>query len=149
MSLEFFGSSDAKIVINMAPMEDAFALRSAIHANLKLPKIDFKTLKGEGSFTEKLKAMDAETFIDSIISSVLAIDSNKEVNEALMRCLERCTYNGQKITARTFDQESARIDYYEIFAACFRVNIIPFYKGLLSQWNTVLKKIAENSPLSK
>lgn len=146
--VEFVGASGKKIVINAAPAVDAFALKNAIHARLNVPKFNLDELKkGNRNVSDKIKDMDVSEVIESLAENLLKLDSDKEVNSALMACLVRCTYNSEKIVLGTFDDIEAREDYYEIIEKCIRINLFPFYKGLISKWKAVLQKFLESNPL--
>lgn len=148
--MEFFGTKQIKIVINPAESEAAFALKNAIHAKVKLPKLDLSGVRT--SVFESVKDLDIEDFATTVVETMLVVDADKAVNEALLACLAKCTYNSEKITMRTFDSVDARKDYYRIVRECIKVNIIPFYEGLISELKQglelIVKKVAENSPNS-
>lgn len=122
----------ANIKINVASFANAIALKNAIAREIKLGGINVDALKGKN--VAEIAKLDVAPFINIIA----AIDSSKEVNEAIMACLERSTYNSEKITPDTFDEVSAREDYYPIVAECLKVNLAPFLKGLASYFNTKL-----------
>jgi hypothetical protein len=83
--------------------------------------------------------------IDSIVQAILAADSSVEVEGALFKCLERCLYGNNKITRDTFEPVEAREDYYEIVIACLKVNLLPFFKPLLSKLDVLQAKKAPDS----
>jgi len=132
---EFLGSTGAKVVINAAPMEDAIALKCAIHAKIAIPEIDLKSLK------KGTKSIIDDMDIKILIEAILQVDADPEVNKCFMKCLERSTYDREKITARTFDDPENRKDYYKIITECFKVNILPFYEGLISEWSALISKL--------
>ncbi len=124
----------AKIQINPAPFKDAIALKNSIEREIKLGGINTDTFKGK-TIEETLR-MDLAPFINILA----AIDSSSEVNAAIMTCLERCTYNGEKITENTFNDVKAWEDYYPIVIDCLKVNLTPFLKGLASYLTTKLNQ---------
>lgn len=132
---EFTASSGAKVKVNPADFKDAMALKSAIAKELS--KADFDL---------SLK-MDKDVNPADFAKMALAVDSSPVVYDCLFKCLARCTYDGQKITEATFEDVSAREDYYEIVLACLKENLSPFFKGLISKLSPFLDKIqAEKSP---
>lgn len=146
--VEFVGASGKKIVINPAPAADAFALKNAIHAKFYIPKINLDELKkGKGNVSDKIKDMDVSEILSGLAGNLLALDSDKDVNAALMACLVRCTYDSEKIVLGTFDDVEVREDYYEIIENCIRINLFPFYKGLISKWKALLQKFLKSNPL--
>ena len=106
----------AKVVINTASFGDAIKLKSALE----------KSLMDRG--------INLEGAIDADLPSLfLAADSSQEVFSCLFKCLEKSTYNGVKITMDTFEDEAARLDFYEVVFYCLKVNIFPFFKYLCSR----------------
>lgn len=82
--------------------------------------------------------------IDAIGQMILAADSSEKVEKALFVCLERCLYNGEKVTAETFEPVEARKDYYEIIIECLKGNLGPFFEPLFLR----LKKLLEQPKIS-
>ena len=113
---EFIAKSGAKIVVNIAPWQDAKRLKAAIQR--ECAKAGLK--------------MDLQADVSTLVSAVLAVDSSDEVDAALYPCLARCTRNGAKITMNTFDDKEGRGDYYEIVMACIDENCRPLVESLLS-----------------
>lgn len=111
----------AAVVITAAPFRDAMALKNAIAKELAASGVAF----------------DLKAPLSSLSSVVLAVDSSDAVYKALLPCLIRCTYNGQKIVEATFEAEAAREDYYEVVIECLKANLSPFFKGLASKLNAL------------
>jgi hypothetical protein len=99
--------SGAKVVINVAPWEDAVLLQQAISREMAL---------GAG--------LNLSTF--------MMVAASRPVYEAMIKCLARCTYNTEKITPSTFNKKEARADYVSIVTACVKENIGPLEEGLYS-----------------
>lgn len=130
---EFNTSSGAKVVIGVAPYEDVMELKSCIFDELRQTPLGFD-LEG----LEKLKDKDtSEIDLDKFFKAALALAGSRSIRKALMTCLIKSTYNGQKITPATFEDEKAREDYYEICFYCLKVNLSPFFKGLVSKLSAV------------
>lgn len=126
MATEFTAASGAKVKIDLAPFVDAMALKNAIT----------KTLADGGiSFGSKGIALDTDIDVGAMLGHIMRLDSSPEVNAAIFKCLERCTYNNFKITHDTFEGADARQDYYDVVTACVKENIAPFFKGLVSKLN--------------
>ena len=113
------------VTISISSLENSFVLQDSILVSLKTSGFD---VEGAGIDFE----MNVSDILPSILSSGLGILSSKEVRESLFSCFSRCTYNGEKITHKTFESEEAREDYYEVAMACVKVNCAPFFKSLLS-----------------
>ncbi len=119
--MEFLAPSGAKVVIGLAPFQDAIALKNAMAKELALTGMDLKV--------EGLKDFDVAV----LLPALLAMDSSPVVYAAMFKCLARCSYNGDKITETTFEPAEARGDYYDIIIACAKENLSPFFKGLASK----------------
>jgi len=121
---QFIAQSGAKVIINQAPFRDAMALKNAVVAELSKNKID-------------ISSISSDMEVGGILSALLSIDASEVVFDKVMTCLARCTYNGEKITENTFEDASARGDYYDVVLACMKENILPFFQGLLSKLKDV------------
>lgn len=134
---EFKSTSGAKVKINPADFEDAMDLQSAIMKEVS--KTDFK-MDGID--------MNNESSFGGLIKVAMSVASSKDVRDIIFKCLVRCTYEGQKITPKTFEDVDARRDYYEIVIACLKENLSPFFEGLLSKLSPLMSglKQAEESP---
>lgn len=129
--MEFTTSENkAKVIINAAPLQDAFKLKSSIQ----------KALLNNGIKLE-------ETLDKDVFQLFMALDSSEEVFEGIFKCLQKSSYNGIKITKETFEPEEARGDMYEVFFYCLKVNIYPFFKPLLSRFGIQLEKVTQEENL--
>lgn len=133
---EFTATSGASIKINPAPWADTMALKSAIGKELSSAGLSALGL-------DLSKGVQQDIKISDLAQIVLAIDASPLVYKAVFGCLARCTYNGQRITEATFEDENARQDYYEIVLECVKVNLAPFLKGLLLKLSPFLGQVSE------
>lgn len=117
--------NNAKVIINMASLNDAFKLKSAVEKSLMKQNIKIFDVLGRG-----------ELSYEDIFSLILAVDSDAEVFDACFACLEKSVYNGVKITRDVFEDEGARGDLYEVLYYCLKVNVYPFFRALLSSLGT-------------
>lgn len=117
---EFTAPSGKKVIINMASFMEAMELKNAIE----------RVAAAHGDI---LKNLTADTDLSAFLPAVMGIDSNPDVFKNLFNCLLRCTHDGEKITAATFEPPAARGDYYPVLIACAKENLIPFFGPLLSQ----------------
>lgn len=129
----------ADMQINIAPFKEAMALKNAIMREIKLGTIDLTAFKNKK--IEDILKSDISPFLDAII----AVDSSEAVNSAIMGCLVRCTYQGEKIIPATFDSAEAREDYYLIVFECLKVNLMPFFKGLSLKFNETIGQVARKT----
>ncbi|TDE17716.1 phage tail assembly chaperone [Dyadobacter psychrotolerans] len=116
--------SGAKVVMDIASFEDAMALKNAVEREIKEAKLSIN-LAGVSSTSD----LD----IGEFLTMAMAVDSSAEVNRCLMKCLMRCTYNGEKITANTFEPRECRQDYMPIMMQCMKDNLTDFFKPLVSK----------------
>lgn len=128
--MEFTTASGVEAKMNAADFLSSMKLKKAIlraakESNIDLVNLDFSNLKG--------------TALNSILQAILEADSSDDVEDALFKCLGRCTYGGIKITRDIFDNidpeiaKSARGDYYELVFHCLKENLLPFFQPLVSK----------------
>lgn len=134
--MEFTSGGGAKVVINLAPFDDAMNLKAAVMRQLSKSDI--------GIDLDKMK-LDQDIDITALIRTLASLDASPEVNEAAMKCLIKCTYNGEKITKMTFEPAAGREDYYEIMLSCIKENLSPFFRKALSGLNTFLGSLGINT----
>lgn len=107
----FKAISGAEVMIAPAPWEEAGELKNVlVSASVPLEKV---------SFTE-------QSVKDFLHKFLVYIDATPRFQEVIWPCLQRCTRDNKKITKQTFDELTARADYYEIVEACVELNTGPF-----------------------
>ncbi len=137
--VNFVTENDAKVMVNPSSFENVMRLKNSIFKAAKKEGMDFNAFTGKKS---------SEIEIDSFFELAMAIDSDTDVNDALMACLLSCTYNSEKITPKTFEPVKARQDYYPVVLSCLRENLTPFFKGLISVLKEVGQQLTKESPKS-
>lgn len=120
--------SGAKLVIQLAPFAASKALYQAVLEEGARIKID------SGDLT------DANMFKDVFCTAL----SSKKIESALWECMKRCTYNGLKIDAETFEKEDARQDYVDTCLEVAKDNIHPFVKHLYARYSTIFQEMFAN-----
>lgn len=118
-----------KVTINPAPFKDMCALKTEAMKCLQVAaKGDLLNVKE----VTNLKAFDA------LIEVLIAADTSETFNSALFKCLSRCVYDEfHTITPQFFEDKPEAIeDYYEIVAKCVEVNLRPFFKSLVTAFQT-------------
>lgn len=129
--------SGAELEMTLAPFLEGERLFSATAECLK-------SVKMEGLNTDDLSAS-----FESLKSAVLSCITSKELKEALLACLKRCTYNGQRITSwDIFEDVKAREDYLSVCWEVVKFNLTPFTKSLFSKFSMSLG-VAKANPESK
>lgn len=67
--------------------------------------------------------------------------SSKAIDQAMVPCLKRCTYNKLKIDRDTFEEVETREDYIKVLALVAEENITPFMKSLFAEFKTAYSTI--------
>lgn len=118
--------SGAVLEMTVAPFLEGRRLLSAVSACIKSVKVDASL--GDASNLNSLK----DVFLSCLTS--------KDVEDALLECMKRCTYNGQRITSwDIFEDMKAREDYMTICVEVAKFNLAPFTKNLLQLLSGILK----------
>lgn len=117
--------SGAILKIHVAPFSDAKALYQAVLKELKT--VDVKS----------------KTEMASVFKDLACIGfSSKEIETALWKCFERCTYDSGKgdlrIDKDTFEPIESREDYIVVCMDVARENIFPFVKSLYAEFSALL-----------
>lgn len=126
---DFNLDSGAKLHVTVAPFQDAKALSKALIKSV-----------GGVPLSDNLMNMDMSVFKDILVNAA----TSDEVESALVRCMERATYNGIKVNNGLFDDptmgDNARKDYFLICTKIVEVNCLPFFEQALSKLKTSLTK---------
>lgn len=92
-----------------------------------------------------LKSDLSDGTMGELIKSVLYLASSNEVEESLFTCGKRAVYGNEKniakITEEFFEPLEHRELYYPIMFELIKVNVLPFIKGLFSQFGGSVEKI--------
>lgn len=127
---EITTKAGADLVIRPASFKDAMALKNAVLKEIAGGDLDLGANIGGA---------------EDIVKVFAKVDSSEGVQKALMKCLERCTYDKARITEQLFDDNhKAREDYYEIIIACAKENLSPFFKNLLTGLSSIQAIIPES-----
>lgn len=102
----------------------------------KLERILAKVL-ADSSIDIKDTSDSPEMFMGELIKSVLHLLISEELEEALFVCSKKAAYNSEKITVEFFDKPENRELYYPIMIEVMKVNVLPFIKGLSSQFKAL------------
>ena len=119
--------SGAILTVNEAPFEDAKSLHQV--------------------FLKEFSNVDMGSGVElgSMLKNAFClIASSREFERALQKCVDRCLYNGEKITNEVFEPSEARADYTEVVYHVAFENLNPFMKGLFSRYSEVIKKMTES-----
>lgn len=113
--------SGATLELQMAPFAVSMKLVKTLSNELKLVNLQL-----EGLSLEKIKGSG----IEGIKNAVLQILGSDAVELSLRPCLERCLYNGTKITPDVFESPQAREDYLPVAWEVIKFNAGPFFRNL-------------------
>lgn len=125
---EMILDSGAKLKIQISPFAVSKALYQAVLKELKNVQI---TTKAE---------------LASVFKDIFCIGfSSPEIELCLWKCMERCTLNGEKIDASTFEPIERREDYLQVCVEVLKSNIMPFTKSLMQVYSQSLTAM-QNTP---
>lgn len=114
-------------------------------ALLDIKKIPFSEAKAlYQAVVEELKAVkiDTNAEMENLFKDIFCISvASKKVDDRLKVCMERCLYDGLKITDSTFEDEKARLDYSVVCFEVMQEAIGPFLKGLYAESNRLIAMI--------
>jgi hypothetical protein len=116
-----------ELMISPASFSDAMALQKAIGRALKGTKLELPDSVTTDVSPEKL---------GDIIGAVLNVATSDDVEAALFACASRAVYGAdrEKISRDFFETLENRELYYPIMVEIIKVNIGPFFKGLVSKF---------------
>lgn len=123
--------SGASLRITLSPFSVSKALYQAVLKELKAVKMDT---------TMEVGSLFKEVFCSAF--------SSHEIEKCLFECFKRCTYSINsgphlKIDDTTFEAEESRQDYMSVCMEVAKENLLPFLKGLLSEYQNGLKMMTE------
>lgn len=87
---------------------------------------------------------DKDAVINTIKNITLRLVGSDAVEAVLWECMDKCIYNGVRITRTTFEDEKAKGDYFNVAKEVLVANLSPFFPGLHSKLLTGIKKVTEN-----
>ena len=126
--------SGAVLEMTLAPFLEGERLFSATAECLKAVNLD-----------GNVNVEDLNSSFNGIKNAVLACITSRDLKEALLACMKRCTYNGQRITSwDIFEDVNAREDYLTVCWEVVKFNLTPFTKNLFSKFSVSLGKTGTN-----
>lgn len=128
--------------VTLAPFEIGHRLLKSVTKELESVKIG---LGIKGKNLQDLFEMDInDEAINTIKNIITRLISSDIVEESLWACMERATYNNQKISRDTFENEKAREDFLVVAKEVLWFNLTPFLKHLGSLFQGMLVKNTTN-----
>ena len=126
--------SGAELEITLAPFMEGERLFTATAECVKGVKIDGNAEVG-----------DLTSNLNSLKDMFLSCLTSKDMKDAILACLKRCTYNKQRITSwDIFDDVKAREDYLAVCWEVVKFNLTPFTKSLISKFSGLLENVKTN-----
>lgn len=114
--------SGAILTIQIAPFSLGWKLSQVIARELAQVRLELDASVD----LKKLGGNDVNT-LKNVAFQLL---QSETLERAVFACMEKCLYNGQRITAQTFEPEDARQDYLPVAWEVIKVNLRPFVKNL-------------------
>jgi hypothetical protein len=131
MSREVILPSKALLKITPAPFADSRALYQALLKELKDIPVN--------------SSMEVMNLYKELFCTGF---SSLEIEKALWKCMERCTYNDKghdvRITPMSFEPVENREDYVQVAIEVARENVEPFFKSLFVQYKTLSEMNEKN-----
>lgn len=107
---------------------------------------------GVGSKIGDIQATDIEAFqqmdlkgLGGLADMVIDVLNSKEVEGLVFKCMERCSYDGERINRDTFEPEARRGDFLFVAFEVMKVNVLPFLSHLSSGLKGVFQ-VKSDSP---
>ena len=132
-----------RVIISCASFEDVKRLKQVILKEIMKSPLGINIVGKVNNLFET--DINLSGIIEFIKNLLIGLDASDEFEEAIFKCLIRCTYKTTyKIDKDLFDTKcpEAREDYYEIITACIEENLNPFIKSLISVLKTRLSQNA-------
>ena len=120
-----------EVIINFPGFKDACDLKRQVE--LELLKINLNL----GDIFSG-KAINSDT-INTFKNALLILDSSKELEDLIFRCLTRSLYNGLKITQDTFNDIDAIAEFNTIKMQTVVQSVSPFFKNQSSVLSELIK----------
>lgn len=117
--------SGAELEMTLAPFLEGRRLSKAVANCLKKVNIDSNT--------------ELEANINTLKDVFVECLTSQEVEDSILLCLKRCTYNKQRVTSwDIFEDVNARQDYISVCWEVCKFNLAPFMKSLFAKLSTYI-----------
>jgi hypothetical protein len=122
--------SGAVLRIFPAPFSEAKALYKALLS------------EGKGLKLNPKDEVDVNFFKDIFCTAL----SSDLVEEKLWVCMERCLYDGEKLTPECFEPVERRDDYFTCMYEITKENVFPFTKSLYAEFSHIFDLVMKSNP---
>lgn len=130
--------SGAKVNITLSDFEVCDRLLIAVTKELEGVGINLGLKSGNFSDFTSLD-VDKDSALNTLKNAILRIASSTMIRPILWECMQRVTYNGIKVTPKTFEGEKERGDWPILAKEVLVQNLIPFFPSLGSKFLTLAK----------
>lgn len=125
--------SGATLQVSVASLASGKRLMKAVARELVTVKFDFE-VKSLGD----LLAQDINV-LKNILFQIIQSD---QIEAATVDCMEKCLYNGERITKDTFEPINTRADYLAVLGEVMVENLRPFFEGLASLLSASARRLS-------
>ena len=147
--VSFKAPSGASVEVTLSDYSTSFDLMKAVLKAARKGGIGSK-------LPEDVQLSDLAKIANSDISSlggmadiVVDVITSEEVESLIFKCMERCIYDGEKVSRTTFEKEERRADFLFVAYEVGKINLHPFLSHLLSGLKTAFQKATDNTPAQK
>ena len=124
-----------------AGFESALQLKNAIFNEIINRGLKIEGLKDDFSIENLAKIELKGQVFETIIKSVLAVDTSRSVQDSVHICMQRCKLKGEKISTETFNAIENRAYYYPVKFHVIKETLIPFFQDLVSLLKAFIPQI--------
>ena len=117
-----------------ASFKDALALKRIIFKKVKIGDIALDNI--DPANLKDIANMDiGSAFFKSIISQVVMLEADEEIEQAILLCAKKSTINNEKITYDLFEDVELWPHLIDLKVEVLKYNLSPFFRGVLSSLN--------------
>jgi len=147
--LKFTAPSGAKVEMTLSDYSTSFDLMKAVMKAVRQGGVGSKIPKDiQLSDLAKLKEANLND-LGGLADAIIDIITSREVEELVFKCMERCSYDNERISRSTFEPEDRRGDFLFIAWEVGRANVLPFGSHLTSGLKNIFQQEKKGSQGSK
>ena len=121
-----------------ASFKDALALKRLVMKKIKVGDIDLGDV--DPSKLQDIAALDTGSgFFKSVISQIVMLEADEEIEEAILKCAKKSTINSEKITYDLFEDVDMWPHLIDLKVEVLKYNLAPFFRGVLSSLERLMK----------
>jgi len=121
-----------------ASFKDALALKRLVLKKIKIGDISLDNV--DPAKLQDIAGMDTGSeFFKSIISQVVLLEADEEIEQAILVAAKKSTINNEKITYDLFEDVELWPHLIELKVEVLKYNLSPFFRGVLSSLERLMK----------